>query len=135
MLLIDADLRHPSVARKLGLEGHVGLSHVLSGQASPKELIERARVQYDYVILDTTPLSVANDAVTFGKMANGVILVVGKGVGEKKDLQETVRSLEAVDVPVLGFVLNFADPKRAHSNAYYYYSQDSKQSDTKSVKI
>jgi capsular exopolysaccharide synthesis family protein len=156
VLLIDADLRHPSVARFLGIEGHVGLSHVLSGQASPRdvvqkywkpnfhvlpagkrpgnasillnsdmmrEMVEQALRQYDYVIIDTAPLSVANDAYVFGKMADGIVLVVGKGVAEKKDLRETVQALNTAEVPILGFVFNFADPKKIHSKNYYYYDE------------
>ena len=159
VLLIDADLRHPSVAPKLGIEGHVGLSHVLSGQASPKdviqkywkpnlhvlpagkrpanasillnsdimrELVDRALTQYDYVIIDTTPLSVAGDATLFGRMAGGLVLVTGKGVVEKKELQSTVESLKTAEVPILGFIFNFADPKKIHTgNYYYYYGEES----------
>ena len=153
VLLIDADLRHPSVAHKLGIEGHVGLSHVLSGQATPKdvvqkywkqnlhilpagkrpanasillnshlmtELVNQALTQYDYVLIDTAPLSVANDATVFGRMAGGLVLVTGKGVVEKKELQNTMQSLKTAEVPILGFVFNFADPKKTHSKNYYY---------------
>jgi capsular exopolysaccharide synthesis family protein len=155
VLLIDADLRHPSVARKISIEGHVGLSHVLSGQALPKdvvqkywkpkfhvlpagkrpanpsillnstimrEVVEQALLQYDYVILDTAPMTVANDATVFAKMAEGIIMVVGKGVADKRELQENAQALQAAAIPVLGFVLNFADPKKMHAKNYYYYS-------------
>ncbi|KAB8287253.1 protein-tyrosine kinase [Bifidobacterium ramosum] len=154
VLLIDADLRHPSVAHKLGLEGHVGLSHILSGQASPlevvqqywkpnlhvlpagkrpasasillnsdlmRELVEQALTQYDYVIIDTTPLSVSSDATIFGRMAGGLVLVVGKGVVEKKELASMAESLKTAEVPILGFIFNFADAKKMHSSNYYYY--------------
>lgn len=154
VLLIDADLRHPSVAHKIGIEGNVGLTHILSGQASPtevvqkywrpnlhilpagkrpanasillnsdlmKQLVDQALTQYDYVIIDTTPLSVANDATVFGTWAGGVVLVTGKGVTEKKELQDVARSLKNVDVPLLGFIFTFADPKKIHSDNYYYY--------------
>ena len=40
VLLIDADLRHPSVAKHLGIEGHAGLAHVLSGQMTPKDVVQ-----------------------------------------------------------------------------------------------
>lgn len=169
VLLIDADLRHPSVAHKLGIEGHVGLSHVLSRQASPadviqkywkpnlhimpagtrpanasillnsdlmKEMVEQALTQYDYVILDTAPLSVANDATVFGRMAGGLVLVTGKGVVEKKELENTATALQAAEVPILGFIFNFADPKKIHSkNYYYYYYEDgNKRSSHKGAK-
>lgn len=41
VLLIDADLRRPSVARTLGLEEGRGLSHLLTGQAAPRDVIRR----------------------------------------------------------------------------------------------
>lgn len=154
VLLIDADLRHPSVAHKLGIEGHVGLSHVLSRQASPadviqkywkpnlhilpagkrpanasillnsdlmREMVEQALTQYNYVIIDTAPLSVASDAVVFGRMAGGLVLVTGKDVVEKKELANTATALKTAKVPVLGYIFNFADPKKLHSKNYYYY--------------
>lgn len=169
VLFIDADLRYPSVAHKLGIEGHVGLSHVLSRQASPadviqkywkpnlhimpagkrpanasillnsdlmKEMVEQALTQYDYVIIDTAPLSVANDATVFGRMAGGLVLVTGKGVVEKKELENTATALQAAEVPILGFIFNFADPKKIHSkNYYYYYYEDgNKRSSHKGAK-
>lgn len=161
VLLIDADLRHPSVAKEIGIEGHVGLSHILSVQATPRDvvqkywkqnlhvlpagkrpanasvllnseimvdLVEQALTQYDYVIIDTAPLSVANDAAVFGRMAHGIVLVVGRGVAEKKDLQDQATALKEANVPILGFILNYADAKK-HSKKngnYYYYYEDSK---------
>lgn len=44
VLLVDADLRRPQLADRLGIEGAVGLSHVLSGQGSPAELVQVGRV-------------------------------------------------------------------------------------------
>ncbi|RSX56683.1 polysaccharide biosynthesis tyrosine autokinase [Bifidobacterium samirii] len=40
VLFIGADLRHPSVARRLGLDEHVGLSHLLTGQAGAAEAVK-----------------------------------------------------------------------------------------------
>lgn len=157
VLLVDADLRHPSVAHHLGIEGSVGLAHVLSGQMSPvdvvqsywkpnlhilpagkrpanaslllnsdmmKKLIEQALMQYDYVLIDTAPLAVSNDGIVFGSWAKGVVLVAANGICRKKDLEESMDALRTAKVPVLGFVFNFANPKKEHKNAYYYYYED-----------
>ena len=157
VLLIDADLRHPSVAHHLGIEGTVGLAHVLSGQMAPvdvvqsywkpnlhilpagkrpanaslllnsdmmKMLVEQALMQYDYVLIDTAPLAVSNDGVVFGNWAKGVVLVTANGICRKKDLEESMDALNTAKVPVLGFVFNFANPKKKHRNAYYYYYED-----------
>ena len=156
VLLIDADLRHPSVAHHLGIEGAAGLAHVLSGQMGPKDvvqsywkpnlhilpggkrpanagvllnsetmklMVEQALTQYDYVIIDTAPLTVSNDGAVFGRWAKGLLLVVSRNVCEKKSLQEAADTLATAQVPVLGFIFNRADPKKTntHSNSYYYY--------------
>ncbi len=41
VLLIDADLRRPGVTRTMKLEDAVGLSHLLTGQATPREAIRQ----------------------------------------------------------------------------------------------
>jgi capsular exopolysaccharide synthesis family protein len=41
VLLIDADLRRPKVAEYLGVEGAVGLTNLLAGQAQPADVIQR----------------------------------------------------------------------------------------------
>jgi capsular exopolysaccharide synthesis family protein len=157
VLLIDADLRHPSVASRVGLEEAVGLSHVLSGQANVADAVQRywkanfhimpagpkppnaslllnsttmeamvlqALRQYDYVIIDTTPMTIAADAGMFGRMGNGVVMVVGRGVCDKKDLGSTLQQLKNVDVPVIGTVLNYAEQSKKHHGNYYYYDTE-----------
>lgn len=39
-LLVDADLRNPSVAKSMGMEGSVGLTTVLLGEADPGDVIQ-----------------------------------------------------------------------------------------------
>nr|WP_240947604.1 polysaccharide biosynthesis tyrosine autokinase [Planosporangium mesophilum] len=41
VLLIDADLRRPKVAEYFGIEGAVGLTNLLAGQAQPEDVIQR----------------------------------------------------------------------------------------------
>lgn len=41
VLLMDADLRHPSVATNMGLEGAVGLTTVLLGEAELEDVVQR----------------------------------------------------------------------------------------------
>jgi polysaccharide biosynthesis transport protein len=41
VLLVDADLRHPSVANAMGLEGSVGLTTVLLGRADHSEMMQQ----------------------------------------------------------------------------------------------
>jgi capsular exopolysaccharide synthesis family protein len=41
VLLVDADMRRPRIAEYLGLEGAVGLSNVLAGQADIEDVLQR----------------------------------------------------------------------------------------------
>lgn len=163
VLLIDADLRHPSVADHIGLEGGAGLTHVLSDQATVKDAVQRywkpnlhilpagpkplnasmllnsktmsklldtALHTYDYVIVDTAPLVVADDAAVFGAKGNGIVLVSGCDVTMKRDLKEIAVQLDNLNVPVMGFVFNFAKERKvsANGNYYYYYDEGGKKS-------
>lgn len=50
VLLIDADMRRPSVSRTLGIENTIGLSHLLTGQATARQTIRRTTVQNLWVM-------------------------------------------------------------------------------------
>lgn len=167
VLLIDADLRHPSVADHIGLEGGAGLTHVLSDQATVKDAVQRywkpnlhilpagpkplnasmllnsktmsklldtALHTYDYVIVDTAPLVVADNAAVFGAKGNGIVLVSGCDVTMKRDLKEIAVQLDNLNVPVMGFVFNFAKERKVSANGtyYYYYDEGGKKSRRKS---
>lgn len=160
VLLIDADLRHPSVARKIDIDGSAGLTHVLSGQAAVKDVIQRywkpnlhvipagpkppnastllnsplmttlvanAMQQYDYIIIDTAPMVVANDAVIFMKQGGTLEMVCRRGQTLKRDLREIADELETLDMPITGVIINCAkENKKALENSnYYYYSNSS----------
>ena len=167
VLLIDADVRSPSVAPQLGIEGNVGLTHLLTGKLSAQDAIQRywkpnfhvlpagkqsmnpsimlnsramksliAQVagHYDHVIIDTAPMRVANDAAVFVKEGGELLLVVGLGVAEKKQLRTTVQELKTLEIETAGLSLNFAETDKKKDDYYYYYgSNDDKSKDDKSV--
>ncbi|MBQ1599573.1 protein-tyrosine kinase [Bifidobacterium pseudolongum subsp. globosum] len=162
VLLIDADLRHPSVANKLDIDGSAGLTHVLSGQASVKdvaqrywkpnlhvmpagpkppnastllnspimvELLNNAIERYDYVLIDTAPMVVANDAVIFVRRGGSLVMVCRRDQTLKRDLREISDELATLDLPASGVIFNCArDSKKSleRSNYYYYYSDRNK---------
>ena len=89
-------------------------------------LFKGLRGHYDYVIVDTPPVSVVTDAAVMCRFADGVILVVRPGVTTTQGAQLSKKNLEAVHAHILGVVLNGYDAKRAgHKDGYYYsYSYD-----------
>ena len=89
-------------------------------------LFKGLREYYDYVIVDTPPVSVVTDAAVMCRFADGVILVVRPGVTTTQGAQLSKKNLEAVHAHILGVVLNGYAAKRAgHKDGYYYsYSYD-----------
>ncbi len=156
ILLIDADLRKPSVYRKLRLQNTKGLSSVLvgfcdfseavaeinpnfdvlvSGPTPPNpsellgsdqmnELLEKARTQYDYIIIDTPPINVVSDAVVVANKTEGVVMVVQDRKTTHEQFKKAVSSLGFADVKLLGVILNSSSDKSAKypskSQVYQY---------------
>lgn len=160
VLLIDADVRHPSVAKAIGMNSGVGLVSLLAGEISAKEaiqpywkpylhvlpaenqkessgiilgsdamrtLINQAAERYDYVIVDTAPMTVANDAAVFAKHGGVLVMVVGQGVAQKKAVHETFKEFNMSHTSVRGIVLNMASSDNAKRSGYYYYEDASDQ--------
>lgn len=161
VLLVDTDLRKPSVAGMLGINGKIGLSHLLAGQVGTKEAIQQywkanfhvlpageqttnpsilinsqamqeflsqVAAVYDHVIIDTTPMRVANDAAVFAKGGARLLLVASQGVTLKKQLRESVQEFDMIDVPVVGTVFNQEQSKKGKDGYYYYYGEYGKGS-------
>ncbi|MBW3081182.1 polysaccharide biosynthesis tyrosine autokinase [Bifidobacterium sp. 79T10] len=165
VLLIDADVRNPAVSKKLGIEGTVGLTHLITNQVSSQEAIQRywkpnfhvlpagkqnlnpsillnsqamkalitqVAGAYDYVIIDTAPMQVANDAAVFAKDGPELLLVAGVGVTEKKRLKQSEQELETLNIKVTGVAMNYVEPEKPQKNGYYYYGEDTEQKGKKS---
>ena len=61
---------------------------------------------FDYVIIDTPPVSVVTDAAVLCGIADGVLLVVRPGVTTIQSAQLSKKNLEAVNAHILGVVMN-----------------------------
>jgi polysaccharide biosynthesis transport protein len=69
---------------------------------------------YEAVLIDSSPISAANDALLLAKIVDGVLLVVGAGTANLDELRRTKEVLDAVGTPVIGTVLNKVET-RLHS--------------------
>ena len=69
-------------------------------------VLEEARKQYDIIIIDTPPMSVAPDAETVAALCDGALLVVRQNSAPAIQINRAISSMKAVGAPVYGCVLN-----------------------------
>ena len=85
-----------------------------------EELIEFAREQFDYILVDCPPMGAAIDAAVIAKYCDGAIVVASQGTVSSRGIANVKRQLENAGIPILGAVLNKVQMKK---NGYYgsYY--------------
>lgn len=98
----------PNPAELVGSPALLSILHLLSEM-------------YDYVFVDSPPVSVVTDAAILSRLVDGVILVARAEETTKQALNISKKNLEDVNANILGVVLNDFNP-RAHSYGGYYRS-------------
>jgi polysaccharide biosynthesis transport protein len=168
VLLLEADLRRPTIAQQLDVKSGPGLSDVLIGAVAladatqqvevevrssdgrrgrvldvlvagaslppnPGELIEsnameallqRTRLSYDLVVIDTPPLTAVSDAFPLLGKVDGVI-IVGRVGRNRRDVAERLHeTLTGAGAPLLGVVANGFKASRLGGGYGYGYTYD-----------
>lgn len=92
----------------------------LLGGARFEKMIQQAREEYDYVIIDAPPLGSVIDAAVIAKFCDASVLVVASKQVSYKFVRTVRDQLEKTGCPILGVILNKVDMKQ---NKYYgkYY--------------
>lgn len=118
------------------------LDMILSGPVPPNpaelldsekftELVERARNEYDYVIIDTPPIGQVIDPAIVAQKTDGVIFLVSQSNISYRYAQKQIEQLKKSGCRILGAVLNKVDPegKSSYYGGYYgkYYRKYSKE--------
>lgn len=85
-------------------------------------LIDYFAEHYDFVIIDTPPLVLAADAVTLGKMTDGILLVTRPVVIDSTSAAAAKESLARCGQNVLGIVVNGVIPEN-EPDSYFYYAK------------
>jgi capsular exopolysaccharide synthesis family protein len=160
VLLIDADMRHPTQHHIWDLANAVGLSDVIVNQAGFKiavrevmdkldvlpsgvippdslalldskrmaSLIDEFSKNYNFVIFDTPPLVLAADAITLGKMTDGILVVARPGVTDRVSATASKEFLVRSGQEVLGLVINGVrvedEPDSYFHHAKTYYKEE-----------
>ena len=161
VVLVDCDLRKATTSRYLRIpRNHAGLTNVITSKDEGALAAALVRVKdsgitvltagtippnptekifaslqkaFDYVIVDTPPVSLVTDAAVLCRMADGVLLVVRPGVTTIQSAQLSKKNLEAVNAHILGVVMNGYNGKQSgrrdgysYAYSYSYYDEDKK---------
>lgn len=87
-----------------------------------QNLLDALKKVYDYVIIDTPPVSVVTDAAIIGGMVDGALLVVRSDYAPVDMVKLAKKRLEDVNVKIFGVVLSRFDAKTTGRKSGYYYS-------------
>jgi protein-tyrosine kinase len=152
VLLIDADLRLPTLHTVLGISNDTGLSEALRGdplacvEVAPglavltagkpgpaplaglssqrmRDVVLECEGRFDWVLIDTSPVGVLPDAQVVGRLVGAVLLVIGAGSTPAETVEHAIAQLGGAD-SVFGVVLNRVEESRIpQANYSNYYGQ------------
>lgn len=89
-------------------------------------MIEKAREEFDMIIIDTPPLGSVIDAAVVSKCCDGVVLVISSGTINYRFARKIKEQLEVTGCRILGCVLNKVDLSgKGYYGKYYgsYYGK------------
>lgn len=74
--------------------------------ASPvfADILNKAKEEYDYVIMDTPPLGVVTDTLLLKDYVGGYVMVVRERITSHGDIERALQSVKLADTKVLGFL-------------------------------
>jgi capsular exopolysaccharide synthesis family protein len=152
VLLVDADLRRPSIHELFGLSNGDGLcdelrskrgalsavevtanlSVLVAGRSGPdpmadlssdrmRTLIQEAASRFDWVFLDTPPVSLLADAQLLARVSDAVLLVIAARTTPYQFVERSITELGADRI--IGTVLNRTEEHAFSARGYYsgYY--------------
>jgi capsular exopolysaccharide synthesis family protein len=101
-----------------------GSPHRLLSNGRFEKLIEEARQEYDYIVLDTPPVLPASEALLFAKVADAVLMCALRDKSRIEQLVQAYQRLESSGCKVAGSVLSGV-PVREYASYYgdYYASK------------
>jgi len=94
-----------------------------------KNLINKLRDDFDFIILDTPPYGIITDAAPLINLADGIIAVAKFNQTKSIEFDFTLENLRKIKAPIIGLALTAFDAKKTsgyyYSDYYYQYSYES----------
>lgn len=87
-----------------------------------KTFIEEARSQYDYILVDSSPVSAAADAEVWMRRVDSVVMVVKEDAADIRAINDTVDVIYKGTGDFSGFILNNFHDKEQNTSRNGYYN-------------
>lgn len=106
-----------------------GLDCITSGSIPPNpaellasenmtKLLDELSEIYDYIILDTPPVTVVTDAASLSQKVSGFMIVVREGYTNHESVEQALKLLKIAHAKVLGFFVNDVDVSGMNYGSY-----------------
>lgn len=82
-------------------------------------LIDELKTEYDYIAIDTPPLTACNDAAIVSKLVDAVVFNIAINQGKKKEIKSSLEQLKDARANVIG--INITKANTRDRGEYYYY--------------
>ena len=92
-----------------------------------RQFVRELNGEYDYVVLDTPPLSAVVDGAVVGAVADATILVVRENYARREDVTAAYDQLRKAGANVIGAVMNYCDNDKGDYYYDYYYGRDAER--------
>jgi receptor protein-tyrosine kinase len=79
------------------------------------------RSDFDYVIVDSSPLLPVTDGAILAAAADGVLVIARFGETKREQLAHAVGNLRNVEARIVGAILTMLPARKIASYAYNYY--------------
>lgn len=112
----------------------------LLGSKTTENLLSELKKIYDYIIIDTPPITIVADALSLAPIASGTVLIAREKYTPGNAIREVLQSLKFANAKILGIVNNCANISQMgyrtpgfgykylygykHGYRYRYYSYD-----------
>lgn len=95
---------------------------ILLNSQSMKDFVKALREEYDYVFIDSPPISRLNDACIITQYVDGTVIVNASKAIDSKVAKITLDKIKKVNGNVLGVILNKFKSQEYNYYSYYGYS-------------
>ena len=69
-------------------------------------ILEQLSERYDYIFIDTPPVTVVTEAVDMAKYASGIVIVVRQGSTVLESINRARTNIQMANAKILGYILN-----------------------------